>query len=559
MEPKKTKLSRRELLKATGLAAVGAVLAACAPQTTPTPQIVEVTKVVEKMSTQVVTKVVEVTPTPKPAKVYKVTFWEHAPWTTGALAKKEDDFVYQYILKTYGLDVTIVPAPSSDADIKLNASIAAGQLPDVIQAYWGPSSTVSQALIDQGVLVPIDDYLKNTPYLQTYLKPEEWVYLTINGKKYAVAQPRPFSNWMTPWIRTDWLEKLKLKMPTTMDELNEVAKAFATQDPDSNGKKDTYGFTCFRDASGIPFSGMESFFAPFGARPGFNHVLVENNKVVMTAFSDYAKNALTWFNTQLKAGLVDPDWSVHTIETWRNAVAQQRVGILTGEFQFLRDGAANTLLGKIISQANPNAVWDQVKALKGPYGAYVNWLASPVDTNFWFTKQATSEPGKMEAIMKWWNDAMNPDSETYRMMVYGLPGRQYVMDEKGRRTIRFTPPELGWFSYWLINRRGDEGYFYYYRNEANPWFKSEANGKLADRQILSISQPQIPTYDALLAVHPLFKDLQTFMREQHLKFAAGELPLDKWQAFIDEANKTYNLQKITDDYTAQLKKLGAIK
>ena len=59
---------------------------------------------------------------------------------------------------------------------------------------------------------------------------------------------------------------------------------------------------------------------------------------------------------------------------------------------------------------------------------------------FWFTKQATSEPGKMEAIMKWWNDAMNPDSETYRLMVYGLPGRQYVMDDKGRRTNRFTPP-----------------------------------------------------------------------------------------------------------------------
>ena len=67
--------------------------------------------------------------------------------------------------------------------------------------------------------------------------------------------------------------------------------------------------------------------------------------------------------------------------------------------------------------------WDQVKALKGPYGSYVNWLGTPVDNQFWLTKQANSEPGKMEAIMKWWNDAMNPDSETYRLMVYGLPGR----------------------------------------------------------------------------------------------------------------------------------------
>ena len=203
--------------------------------------------------------------------------------------------------------------------------------------------------------IPIDDYLKNTPYLQTYLKPEEWVYLTISGKKYAIAQPRPFSNWLTPWIRTDWLDKLKLKMPTTIDELTEVAKAFSGQDPDGNGKKDTYGFTSYKDGSGIPFAGTELLFAPFGAWPAHNHILVENNKVVYTAFSDYAKNALTWWNAQVKAGLVDPDWSVHTVETWRNAVAQQRVGIVTAEFQFLRDGASNANLGKIISQANPNA------------------------------------------------------------------------------------------------------------------------------------------------------------------------------------------------------------
>ena len=563
MKTKDKKISRRQLLKTGGLAAAGVVMAACAPAQTPavepTAKVVVETQVVEKVTTQIVEKIVEVTPTTKPEKIYKVTFWEHSPWTTAELAKtKEDDFVYQHILNTYGLDVTIKPAPSSDADAKLNASIAAGEIPDVIQAYWGPSNTVSQALVDQDVLIPIDDYLKDTPYLQTYLTPEEWVYLTIKGKKYAVAQPRPFSNWNTVWIRTDWLEKLNLKMPTTMDELSEVAKAFTEQDPDGNGKKDTYGFSGYKDGAGVPMDGMSSFFAPFGAYPGRNQILVEDKKVVYTGFSDYAKNALTWWNAQVKAGVADPDWGVHTVETWRNAVAQQRLGIVTAEFQFLRDGASNSNLGKIIAQSNPDAVWDQVAALKGPYGAYVNWKGTPVDTNFWFTLQANSEPGKMEAIMRWWNDAMNPDSETYRLMVYGLPGRQYVMDAEGRRTNRFSPPELAWQSYWLVNRRGDDGYFYYYRTEANQWFASEANGKLADRQIFSISQPQIQTYDPLLAVSPKFTDLQTFMREQHLKFAVGERPIDQWDSFIDEANKTYGLQAIVDDASAQLAKLGVI-
>ena len=78
-------------------------------------------------------------------------------------------------------------------------------------------------------------------------------------------------------------------------------------------------------------------------------------------------------------------------------------------------------------------------------------------------------------------------------------------------------------------------------------------GRSADR--IDFSSPDLQTYDALLSVISEYTDLQTFMREQHLKFAAGELSLDKWSAFIDEATKTYNLQKIMDDATVKLKKL----
>ena len=37
------------------------------------------------------------------------------------------------------------------------------------------------------------------------------------------------------------VDKLGLKMPTNYEELKEVAIAFATKDPDGNGKDDTYG------------------------------------------------------------------------------------------------------------------------------------------------------------------------------------------------------------------------------------------------------------------------------------------------------------------------------
>ena len=43
-------------------------------------------------------------------------------------------------------------------------------------------------------------------------------------------------------INTAWLDELGLDAPTTTDELYKVAKAFTDEDPDGNGKDDTYGF-----------------------------------------------------------------------------------------------------------------------------------------------------------------------------------------------------------------------------------------------------------------------------------------------------------------------------
>ena len=45
------------------------------------------------------------------------------------------------------------------------------------------------------------------------------------------------------WIRQDWLDKLNLKAPTTIEEFETVMDAFTNKDPDGNGKKDTFGFS----------------------------------------------------------------------------------------------------------------------------------------------------------------------------------------------------------------------------------------------------------------------------------------------------------------------------
>ena len=45
------------------------------------------------------------------------------------------------------------------------------------------------------------------------------------------------------FIRKDWLENVGMEMPTTWEDLYNVAHAFTYDDPDGNGVKDTYGLT----------------------------------------------------------------------------------------------------------------------------------------------------------------------------------------------------------------------------------------------------------------------------------------------------------------------------
>ncbi|MBJ8193936.1 sugar ABC transporter substrate-binding protein, partial [Bacillus cereus] len=57
-----------------------------------------------------------------------------------------------------------------------------------------------------------------------------------------------------------------LKVPTTLDELYEVARAFTEDDPDGNGKNDTTGFV---DRSDLRYSSFKTLSSYFGTPNGW--------------------------------------------------------------------------------------------------------------------------------------------------------------------------------------------------------------------------------------------------------------------------------------------------
>jgi multiple sugar transport system substrate-binding protein len=119
-----------------------------------------------------------------------------------------------------------------DFETKLEQQAAQRQLPDIVI-----NDTAQVGFMQsQGWLEEID----RTTFANTAdLSDRAWkAAQAANGNYYGV----PFSaHTFAFFIRSDWRKKLGLALPKTWQDLVNMAVAFTTQDPDGDGRADTYG------------------------------------------------------------------------------------------------------------------------------------------------------------------------------------------------------------------------------------------------------------------------------------------------------------------------------
>lgn len=188
---------------------------------------------------------------------------------------------------------------SSQADTKLSTAIMSGDYPDILSA----SSSEYVNYAQTGVIADITDVFEKyaSDYLKEYLSVDGGLAMscvTLEGRIYGLpAMGNAYDSVPVMFIRQDWLDNLGLQIPTTMEELKEVAHAFTYDDPDQNGVNDTYGLAV--DGKNILTNGggdIGAVFAGFGAYPGADGM----------AFVEYEDGVVTWGGTNaegMKAGL----------------------------------------------------------------------------------------------------------------------------------------------------------------------------------------------------------------------------------------------------------------
>lgn len=157
-------------------------------------------------------------------------------------ADTADALAAAYTTKT-GVPVTVV-AISNDFETKLWQRAAQKDLPDVI---INDTSQLGQLAV-QGLVRPID----------------RGAYPDVSDRAWSAAQDTDGTYYGVPFsaqvpallINRKWRERLNLPLPTTDEQLRAMASAFTRDDPDGDGKADTYGL----DFAGSTTRGYASWY-----------------------------------------------------------------------------------------------------------------------------------------------------------------------------------------------------------------------------------------------------------------------------------------------------------
>jgi len=527
------KMKNWKMIFIVSLLVLSQLLAACG-SATPAPT--EEAMPAAPAATTAPTKAPEPTTPPKPVDI---TLWAQATVTESG--PPPDDWVaYDIIREQLGinLEYVIIP-PAGDGEAKLNAAAAANDLPDLFQIT---SSTNGRDNLYQyyqlGLVAPVDDMFAMMPErTKNHYDSQLLIDLvSFDGNAYGLPEPPIIPKREGFVIRQDWLDALNLQAPTTPDELLEVAKAFTTQDPDGNGKNDTYGYGAFIEGPGVGRR-FNPVFGAYGVLDTWNFIDGTASKFELNVRDPQYYEAMKVMVAMNEAGVVDPDWPTLSKDEFRARWKQGRFGIMWEDFAAL----TNKSNYAPFDENFPDGSWTPLPALTGPGGEAYYGL-NEGNFQIFAVSQRAADEGKKEAIarlLEW------IATDGYYLLGFGEKGVNFNLDDKGFINLdgidsakAYNAPEMQPFT-----QLRNQLVFYNTLAEISaryPNYKTDVSGKEMTPidTYLSFFQSQnwVDGFAKKLIQPPAnAADFERFYNEGIIQFVLGqkELTPENWQAFLD--------------------------
>lgn len=442
---------------------------------------------------------------------------------------------YKAAFEKLGVNVEfIIPAVGSEAD-QFNLMIASGEYPDII--LWDFRSTPMSLpeMVNSGVLLDIDEYIRQ--YAPNYLK-------LLNGREeylkeataddghllsmYAFNEGIPVSGG--PAMRADLLKKYNLDVPVTIEDWTEVMTGLK-----ENGV--AYPMICGKQRDGtIWFDGFMSAYKT-------SNVFClddETGDVVFGPATDNFKEYVAQLNAWFEAGLIDPEFSSldgtamnARLTDSRSACAPNmqlsyHIGNITNvaretnpEFEFvgcpwpvLNEGDQASYVVKAITYSGKQAAITSACANPVIATQFLDYFYSEEGQDFlcWGIEDESYAVNGDGA--KQFTDVImnNPDGKNPQEAILAYATPQYnfanvMLDEPYAQIITTLPEQL---------------------SARNTWLDADAGVALPQ---LTIAADVQSDYSMLM------NDINTYVQEMYVKFISGQANLDTdWESYVNALN-----------------------
>ena len=438
---------------------------------------------------------------------------------------------------------------------KLNILMSTGSMPDMVMAsatIWRDSAMAWGQV--GGLLLPIDQYKEYCPQYWAEIEKQPDLILAVqtpDGHTYGFSNIRVVNEGQSMGIccaiNGEWLDRLGLDMPTTLDEFYDVMCAF--RDEDANGNGDPTDEIPWQGNFDSGYPARLPFFWAYGYNGyRWDEVDVSDPDHMVGYYSPYVpdyKEIVEWMHKFYEAGLFQEGAFENT--------ANADKGKAEPDYTWYGFAIVGGGPGGLTTAEHLDSYISQMPLLAGDNTTRTTWKGLPLDIFTWTINSQTEYPELCCAFCDFWYDpywafcyCYGPEFGTeydiygtgwvYNEEKYGVeyPNKADEPDYRGFYNSIMDGASFGLetstaMTYYFENYSWNAGW-----SEADKlWNASVATNnypyefyELFDNIFMSAEDTE---YDN--ATRPA---LETYRRAQEALFVTGERTMDEFDAFMAE-------------------------
>lgn len=499
----------------------------------------------------------------------------------------EDNYYLEVLKDQYNIEIKYIwSVPPEQFDQKMSIAMTSDDLPDILKDLTSIQYSTLEKNNRLADLSPGLDYA--LPTLMEYWQriPEIFQIYNKDGKQLGLPQYwDPRRGAMLMYIRQDWLDKLGLEIPKTVEEFKEVNRAFVEDDPDGNGQKDTYGLQLSKSSSyqSQTSNTVGAYLQMFGAYPN-TWIDDGSGNLIPGIIQPQVKEGLKFLNELYTAGLIDPEFVVKDSTKVTEQTVSGKQGILFSPWW----AASTSPFQALLKDPSIKYVTAQIPGIDGPGKTVVDRVSISSVTALNSKAQDKVEAFiKMENFTHYWEDytftdykgefttkltaPVDQEKRKTRSVWNWYPGGSYLdpfdintQFEVTNDAYNSKNPEL------LTIGKTHEFYSQYdtflkMEKGEIPWanelsgFMARANPNGSWKVTRDIFEAGDYVYNEKYGLSTKTEQtkgvtLNTMAEELFIKIVMGEAPLDDFDKFVENWKKLGGdtiIQEVNENYKAQ--------